>query len=157
MAPNVCRKTSEDNFLEVSPKNGPQNLEDNFLGRFGKKSFALPKICFLLHLVIIFGWRRTFVDIELAGVDPWGAVIPLKPTRTTLCIMISHNSENISKPISNKIFVMFELSDCWWYIMDPLLCHSMLWRKLHLSCSSEAVTRLDYQILLKSPPTPQRC
>jgi len=36
MAPNICRKTSEDDFLEITPKNSPQKLEDNFLGKFGK-------------------------------------------------------------------------------------------------------------------------
>jgi len=36
MAPNICRKTTECHILEVTPKNGPQKLEDNFLGKFGK-------------------------------------------------------------------------------------------------------------------------
>jgi len=35
MAPNVCRKTSKDHFLEVTPKKSQQNLH-NFLGKFGK-------------------------------------------------------------------------------------------------------------------------
>jgi len=36
MAPNVCRKMSKDNFLEVTPKNSWQSLHDKFLGKFGK-------------------------------------------------------------------------------------------------------------------------
>jgi len=46
MAPNVCRTTSEDHILEVTPKNGRQNLHDNFLRKFGKicaKIFCTPK------------------------------------------------------------------------------------------------------------------
>jgi len=46
MTPNVCRKTSEDQFLDVPPKNGQQKLHDNFLGKFGKiwaKIFCTPK------------------------------------------------------------------------------------------------------------------
>jgi len=53
MAPKVCRKTSEDHFQEVAPKNGPEELEDNFLGKLRKiwaKSFEPPKICLLLHV-----------------------------------------------------------------------------------------------------------
>jgi len=36
MPPSVCRKGSEDHFLEVTPRNGRQNLHDNFLGKFRK-------------------------------------------------------------------------------------------------------------------------
>ena len=46
MAPNVCRITSKDHFLEATPKNGRQNLHDNFLGKFGKfwaKILCTPK------------------------------------------------------------------------------------------------------------------
>ena len=46
MAPNVCRKISEEHFLEVIPKNGRQKLHDNFLGKFGKiwaKILCTPK------------------------------------------------------------------------------------------------------------------
>ena len=46
MAPNVCRKTSKDHFLEATPKNGQQNLHDNFLGKFGNvwaKILCTPK------------------------------------------------------------------------------------------------------------------
>jgi len=35
MTPNICRKTSEDHFLEVTPKDSPKKLEDNFLCKFG--------------------------------------------------------------------------------------------------------------------------
>ena len=37
-------------FLEVTPKNGPQKLEDNCLGKFGQKFFPPPKSFLLLHL-----------------------------------------------------------------------------------------------------------
>jgi len=46
MAPNICRKTSKDHFLEATPKNGRQNVHDNFLGKFGKgwaKILCTPK------------------------------------------------------------------------------------------------------------------
>jgi len=36
MAPNICSKTSKEHFLEVTTKNGRQNLHDNFLAKFGK-------------------------------------------------------------------------------------------------------------------------
>jgi len=45
MVPNVCRKTSKDHFLEVTPKIDLQNLH-NFLGKFGKiwaKILCTPK------------------------------------------------------------------------------------------------------------------
>jgi len=59
MAPNVCRKTQEDLFLEVTSKPGLHDLcGRNFLGKscaslFGEiqaKLFASPNICLLLHL-----------------------------------------------------------------------------------------------------------
>jgi len=44
MAPKVCRKTSEDHFLEVTPKkkNGLQKLEDNIFGRVWENSGKNP-------------------------------------------------------------------------------------------------------------------
>jgi len=52
MAPNVCRKTSEDHFLEVTQKNVGKICTTFWasLGKFGQKSFALPKICLLLQI-----------------------------------------------------------------------------------------------------------
>jgi len=61
MAPNVCRKTHEDLFLEVTPKNGPlwekscwqKSHKKTFrqsLEKFGQKSFSPPKICLLVRL-----------------------------------------------------------------------------------------------------------
>jgi len=63
MAPRVCRKTHEDFTLEVTPKKELHDLcgrkfvgkiaQKTFrasLGKFGQKSFAVPKICLLLHL-----------------------------------------------------------------------------------------------------------
>jgi len=63
MAPKVHGKTHEDLFLELTPKmvfmivvgenlwaKIPQKAFLASLGKFGQKSFALPKICLLLHL-----------------------------------------------------------------------------------------------------------
>jgi len=63
MAPNVCRKTHEDFFLEVTPKKVfVMFVGENFEGRshtktvwaslgiFGQKCFTSQKICPLLHL-----------------------------------------------------------------------------------------------------------
>jgi len=43
-------------FLEVTPKNCPQKLEDTFwscLGKFGQKFFPPPKSFLLLHLWLV--------------------------------------------------------------------------------------------------------
>jgi len=63
-----------------------------------------------------------------------------KPKKVTLFTMILHNSENNICDIRP--------------FCRPLLCHSSVVKYciLHLSCSSERVMILDYQILLKSPP-----
>jgi len=66
MAHNICRKTSKDHFLEITPKNGRQNLHGNFLAKFGKiwaKCFAPQKIRLLLHLCV--GERRA------VALNPW--------------------------------------------------------------------------------------
>jgi len=51
--PMFAEKPVKTIILEVTPKNGRQNVHDKFLrkfGKFGQKSFAPPKICLLLHL-----------------------------------------------------------------------------------------------------------
>ena len=47
MAPKICRKTSEDHFLQVTPQKRSAKVTRQL---FGKKSFAPPKICLLIHL-----------------------------------------------------------------------------------------------------------
>jgi len=76
------------------------------------------------------------------GADPrkvdWGDP-RVKPTTVDLLTMILYNSENSVRdlrPFCRLLFVK-----------------AVLWCILHLSCSSEPVMRLDYQILLKSPST----
>jgi len=62
-----------------------------------------------------------------------GAIAPVKPTKVTLFTMILHNLENSI------------------YDIRPF-CRQLLCHILHLSFSSEPVMKLDYPILLKSPP-----
>jgi len=60
MAPNICRKTNKDHFMEVTPKHGRQNLQGNVLAKLGKfeqKCFAPPKICLFLHLRVGERWH----------------------------------------------------------------------------------------------------
>ena len=56
MAPKVCRKTSEDYFYwGHTAKTVGKSCTTTFwasLGKFGRKSFAPPKMCLLLHLCI---------------------------------------------------------------------------------------------------------
>jgi len=61
MAPNTCRKTSEDHFFEVTPNNGPQKLEDNFLGKFGKIRAKI--LCTLKNL-----FAPTPMHLSISGV-----------------------------------------------------------------------------------------
>jgi len=69
----------------------------------------------------------------------WGDRPPLKPSKVTLFTVILHNLENSirdKRPFCRLLF-----------------CYSIVKQHiLHLSYSSEPVMRLDYQILLKSPP-----
>jgi len=57
MAPNVCRKTSEDHLLGGhTTKMVGKSCTTTFLaslGKFGQKSFAPPRICLLLHLLYV--------------------------------------------------------------------------------------------------------
>ena len=51
MAPNVFIKTSEDHFLDVTPKNGRKMLHDNFLGKnpLHPQKFACSCTYVLIH------------------------------------------------------------------------------------------------------------
>jgi len=72
------------------------------------------------------------------GGGDWGDRLLLKPNKVTLFTMILYNSENNIHHI--KPFCC------------SLFCHSSFVKYTScLSCSGEAVMRLDYQILLKSP------
>jgi len=56
MAPKVCRKTSEDHFLGVTPQKRSAKVARQLFWqvwvKFGQKSFATPRICLLLHLCV---------------------------------------------------------------------------------------------------------
>ena len=74
-----------------------------------------------------------------AGSDPAGCDRPpLKPTKVTLFTMILYYSEKSVRAIRP--------------FCRPYFVTAVLWTILHLSCSSEPVMRLDYQILQKSTP-----
>jgi len=62
----------------------------------------------------------------------------LKPANATLLIIILYNSENSIHDIRP--------------FCRPIFCHRSVVNKLHLSYSSEPIIRLDYQMLLQSPP-----
>jgi len=94
----------------------------------------------------------------LRRVDPVGRAIvpPLKPTKVTLFAISWCNSENnISKPIPNTSLVKFEFPHCSRYktILSTIVLSQQCCEVYFISLnSSGADTRLDYQILLKSPP-----
>ena len=96
----------------------------------------------------------------LRRVDPVGRAIvpPLKPTKVTLFAISWCNSENnISKPIPNTSLVKFEFPHCSRYktILSTIVLSQQCCEVYFISLnSSGADTRLDYQILLKSPPPP---
>ena len=71
--------------------------------------------------------------------------------------MVLYKSENsISKPITNKSFVMFQMSQCPRYkaIISSIVLSQQFCEVYFTSYSSEAIMRLDDQIQFysKSPP-----
>jgi len=73
-----------------------------------------------------------------AAADPERGDRPLKPTKVTLFTMILYNSESSIRNIRP--------------FYRPLFLHSSVEKYTSSFCSSQTVMRLDYQILLKSPP-----
>jgi len=95
--------------------------------------------------------------------NQWGAfraITPLKPTKITSFTMILYNSESdISKPFPNKTFVMFEMSQCSQYkaiLLSVVLSQQCCEIYFISHTVMGADMRLDYQILLKSPPNVTR-
>jgi len=99
-APNLCRKTHVNLFLEVIPKRGLHKLCGSkfvgkirtrtfhaSLGKFGKKFFATPKICLLWFQdpnpksrLPVFSYQTTFFYFHMSIVETtlrkWGHIPP---------------------------------------------------------------------------------
>jgi len=128
MAPRVCRKTHEDFTLEVTPKKELHDLcgrkfvgkiaQKTFrasLGKFGQKSFAVPKICLLLHL----WWKGTSASI----VPFWKGRGGNAPAIPPFCSR--HTSTPYRRPcvcysiLSLLVVVGYNVSPKWAYQRSP--------------------------------------
>jgi len=117
-------------------RNPATNLDPN-RGVYGSD---YPNFVSGFHISSVSDWISIFGLGSDQGGSRGRAIVPQKPTKVNLFTMILYNSENSIcdiKPFSRPLF---------------FLVTAVLWSIPHLSCSSEAVMRLDYQILLKSSP-----
>jgi len=80
----------------------------------------------------------SYICATTPGLIQGRAIAPLIHTKVTFFTMILNNSENSIRNIRP--------------FFRPLFCHKSVVRILHLSYYNEPVMRLDFQILLISPP-----
>jgi len=102
---------------------------------------CLPNLLQHIHLnsFVLHKKQRTNQYVYKSGADPVGAMAPpLKPAKKTFFTIILYNSGNNVRDI-RPFFRRFFVTE-------------VLWSIPHHSCHSEAVMKLDCQILLKSPP-----